>query len=129
MSDEKKKMTAAEMYESVSQLLEGLMNRMDLAEQRLEEQDGMLEAHGLLLTEQEKIEGEFEPLEKERYPAKMRAMADNPDSAVRWVRVTPKQDYCDPGVQIDGFVVPFKKGVTMWTLTPFQQEAMGRGVL
>ena len=127
--EEKKELTNEELLAEIKGIVEPLIQRVQRLEERTDENEGRLEIHGKMFREQPKLEEEVKGLLKEDYPQWCHDLVEDPESSVKWVKVVPKISFNSPGITIDGFTVPFHKDVASWTLTTWQKEAEGRGIL
>lgn len=115
----------AELLEETGLVLEEIVERLERVEQAVQEHRGRLEAHGIMLKEGKKAPAEAEGMEKEEYPESVRQSTKEDE----WVRVTPRVDYCSPGITINHFTVPCYQGVPTWMPPQFLAEARSRGIL
>ena len=83
----------------------------------MEELSGQVEAHRMMLTREEKVESGKVGLQKADYPGLYHKGVEKGTSS--WALVTPKVDYCEPGIVINGFVCPCYAGVPVWMSSAF----------
>lgn len=122
-----KKKSVADLLTETSQLISALMDRMDVQETKTEELRGQVEAHRMMLQREEKVEPGKVGLTKESYPGLFHKSVQQ--GASSWSLVTPKKDYCSPGIIVNKFVCPCYAGVPTWMPTPFLSEAIAREIV
>lgn len=118
--------------EAMSELLENVKDRVGRLEKKadslVERQDvmeGRQDVFHTMLEEDARIEREWKPIPRERYPADF---INDPNN--KWVMVTP---IADGEITVRGkgtvFTVPFRRGITMGTLTAFVTDARHKGLI
>lgn len=115
----------------ISDSLEKIMSRLSVIEptlkaigDRVDVMEGAVDVLRDMIRKREQVEPDWEPLPRDKYPAVILKEIEN--GTMEWHRVTPLRTL-EHGITINGFTVPFRKGVTMEIPTPWFDDAIARG--